>query len=151
MRRLAAGVLECLEQRPFQAAAVDDHEIGGGYLAEVPRCGLERVGVGLERHERTHLEAVSGNVLGDVREETLGGDHVEGAVAGRRAVAAPAGSEHGGHGQRPEEGLEEWNHGAARSAVPRHAHSPTAGRARSARLPHAGHSPLSCRKCSVMR
>ena len=79
--RVAAGVLEGPEQRALEPTAVDDDDVRAGDLTQVGRRRLERVGVCLQGHQGAHLEAVAGDVLGDVGEVADGGHHVEGAAA----------------------------------------------------------------------
>ena len=114
--RVADGVLQRREQRALEAAAVDDDEVGAGHVLQVRRRRLERVRVGAARDERLHLEAVAGDVLGDVGEERGRGDDVEGAGGGTArspTAGAPCDDEREQRGREKGQG-----------AAPRHEASP---------------------------
>jgi len=155
---LLAGVAERLLERPFQAGAVDDQKIAVRDHGEVARRRLERVQVGAPGDERGDGEAVTGDVLRDVGEEARRGDDLERAgarLAARVAACAAAAREGAGGAHRRQRDRDGERQGAPH-LEPFSFHRPS-GRAAGVRAPpspcaaQSTHSPLSCRKCPVIR
>jgi hypothetical protein len=79
---LSTGVLERFGQPGLVAEAIDDEDIALADLDGVLRGGLELVGVKAGGQKAIDLEAVTGNVPGNVGQKGLGGEDVEGAGLG---------------------------------------------------------------------
>ena len=76
-RRIFRRAFDHVEQGFFNASAIDEDQIGFRQHSQLARAGLKSVRVGADWNQRRQFNAISRNVVDDIRKNTVGSDHFE--------------------------------------------------------------------------